>query len=529
MDWRSLSASGLLIALIGFFLTRFTVSLAAGDSPLQFLFAGIVPLVLGLSLSAFGVILTVGRYDRALVRTTARWCLAGTGAMAVLAVLTLLGTQPDVLMNPEQLREQTALSNFLIGGAVGGTLTGLYAARNRTHRRDLRQQANRLTLLNRLLRDQVINAGTAIKGHAAILEDQHNEASVETIGEQAQSVIDTVEDVKYLSNTADKSDLALGAIDLQACLEDELDELREQYPEAVYEYTAGAEEIEVRANAQLREVFRHLLVNAVEYSDDTPQVGVRVETTRTEAVVQISDSGPGLPDSQQRLLERGEIAEFDDPTTGFGLNIVRLLIESFDGTIETDVNETGTTVSVTLPRAAPAVAPTGARPSALTTPGVAPSRIALAVGSAVVAAATMAISMEAVGGEIPVIGALYGIKNPIVAILTHGFHSIVFGLVYAGLLAADPVEDAKRAWDRVRIALGLGLILWLVAAGVIMPLWLQLVGVEASIPMLTVPSLMSHTVWAVTLGLLYHYGDLWLTRASAGEQLGLPRMLDRVS
>ena len=83
---------GLLIAAIGFFLTRFTVTLAAGDTTVGFLFAGIVPLVLGLSLAAFGVILAVGVYDVQFVRTIALWCLLGTGTMLVLVVLTLLGS-----------------------------------------------------------------------------------------------------------------------------------------------------------------------------------------------------------------------------------------------------------------------------------------------------------------------------------------------------------------------------------------------------------------------------------------------------
>ncbi len=527
MNWRSLSASGLLIALIGFFLTRFTVTLAARDSTVQFLFAGVVPLVLGLSLSAFGVILTVGRYDRQLVRTTARWCVIGTGAMGILVVLTFLGSQPDGLMNIDELRAQTYLSNFLIGGAVGGTLTGLYAASNRRHRRDLQQQANRLILLNRLLRDQVINAATAIKGHADVLENQHNQQSVETIGEQAQNVIDIIEDVKYLSNTADKSTLSIGAVDLKACLDEELETIQKHYSDAEYSYSPPDENIDVRANAQLREVFQQLFVNAIEYSDeDTPRVDVHVETTRTEAVVQISDNGPGLPDDQQRLLECGEIAEFDDPTTGFGLNIVRLLVESFEGTIDTDVGETGTTISITLPRVDRAQPTTTASPSSLTTPGVSPSRIVLAVSSALVAGITMGIAMNAAGGEIPVIGALYGVKDPAIAIITHEFHSVVFGLVYAGALSAGPVMYTQSMRDRLLIALGLGVALWLVAAGIIMPLWLQLVGIPESIPMLTLPSLIGHVVWALTLGVLYHYGDRWLAQTGVIDEL--PRVLDRV-
>ena len=83
---------GLVIAGIGFFLTRFTVSLAVSGDPMAFYFTGVVPLALGLGLSAFGVALTVADVDAATVRTAARWCVVGLVTMLALVVLTLLGS-----------------------------------------------------------------------------------------------------------------------------------------------------------------------------------------------------------------------------------------------------------------------------------------------------------------------------------------------------------------------------------------------------------------------------------------------------
>lgn len=508
MNWGSLSWSGLVIAAIGFFLTRFTVTLAADESTVQFLFAGILPLVLGLSLAAFGVVLTVGAYERGLVRTTAMWCVLGTGTMAILVILTVLGTQPD-LMAPEELREQTYLSNFLIGGAVGGTLTGLYAARNRRQRRELRQQANRLVLLNRLLRDKVINAATAIKGHSDVLAHEHSEESVAVIGNQAENVIDIVENVKYLSNTADRASVTLGSVDVTRVLDKEISTVRERYPDADVEWSHPQEEITVRANAQVAEVFGQLLENAIEYSNaGTPKLSVSVSQSPNDVVVEITDNGPGLPETQQALLERGEIAEFDDPTTGFGLNIVRLLTESFDGEITTTV-EDGTTVQLRLPRSD---SPTAMSTGMLTVPGVSPTRLGLAVVVALSAGLAMGATMVAAGGDIPVIGALYGIKEPAVGVISHQFHSVVFGLVYAGILSAGPGRLTSSLRDRVLVAVAFALSLWLFAAGVIMPVWLQFVGISAPIPNLTAPSLVGHLVWGLSLGVLYHYGDGWLDR-----------------
>ena len=81
--------------MIGFGLTRVTVTFTVGEQALRFAFAGVVPLILGLTLSAFGVALTVGSFDRRYVRTTALWTVIGTTTMFVLALLTLLGSGVD--------------------------------------------------------------------------------------------------------------------------------------------------------------------------------------------------------------------------------------------------------------------------------------------------------------------------------------------------------------------------------------------------------------------------------------------------
>jgi len=505
MERYPVSISGLVIALLGFGLTRFTVTLVAVESMGQFLFTGIIPLVMGLSLSAFGVILSVGAYDKRLVRTTAQWCVLGTATMAALALLTVLGTEPSMLTSTETIRDQAYLSTFLIGGAVGGTLTGLYASRSQRQQTDLRQQANRLVVLNRLLRDQVINSALAIKGHADVLETDYNENSVEVVGRQSDEIIDTVENVKYLSETADKTDLTLSEIDLTASLETEAATIRETHPEVTVELDVPDETIEVRANSQLNEVFRQLFENAVEYSE-SPRLEIAVQSNHRVVTVRVADNGPGLPDAQRELLESGEIAEFDDPTTGFGLNIVRLLVESFDGSIETRVADEGTTVEIRLPRSNGGTETT----RSLGVTGVETSRLALSVGIGLVSGVTMGLAMSVTGFDVDLIGALYGIDQVGVAMITHQFHSVVFALVYAALLSVLSQSVTGTLRSRVGIGVSIGLSLWVIAAGIVMPIWLRLVGIEAPLPNITLPSLTGHVVWGLTTGVAYHLGDGWL-------------------
>jgi two-component system OmpR family sensor kinase len=498
--------SGLVIAAIGFFLTRFTVTLAVFDSPLRFVFAGLVPLTLGLGLAAFGVALAVSDVDRGLVRTTATWCVIGAGTMLVLVVLTLVGATAGGMPDLVSLRSRTYLANFLIGGAVGGTLTGLYAGRNRRQQRDLRQQTNRLEVLNRLLRHEILNSLTAIRGYAALRGDDADRAT-EVIDRRTDDIESTIEEVKYLTRTAGQSGGTGASVDLASCLHSAVESVREAHPDATVTLGAVPDDVRVRANERVEQAFVHLLENAVVHSDrENPNVEVSVATTPTSVRVAVADDGPGLPADQRRLLEDGDIGSFDDPKAGFGLNVVRLLVESYRGTIETSVTETGSTVTVVLPRAAGDGAGIQSTPSDLTAVSVSGPRLLVTVGAALLAGAIMGVATELLGGAVPVIGALYGVQSPVVGWFTHEFHSVVFGFVFAGLLTAAPERFRESLPAAVGLGVGWSLLLWAGAAGVVMPIWLNLVGVQAPVPNLALTPLLTHLTWGVSIGLLVPLG-----------------------
>jgi signal transduction histidine kinase len=405
-----LNYSGVVVAGLAFFLTRFTVTLALEDT-VQFYLAGVVPLAAGLGLAAFGVALTVADVDPAMVRTTAVWCVVGFGTMLALVVLTLLGSSPGGTVDPSTVRSQTYLSNFLIGGSVGGTLTGLYASRNRRQRGELRQQANRLVTLNRLLRHEILNAVTAIRGYASIGSSE-TEDGMTVIDERAEHIQETIEEVKYLTERTGADGSSGVPRDLGEALRESVETVTERHPNATVSVESPSETLRVRANDRLPVVFTQLLENAIVHgTDDTPTLDV--DATPTTVRVSIADEGPGLPESQQSLLESGDIAEFDDPRVGFGLNIVRLLVESYGGTIGTDVSGRGTTVTVRLPRV---TTDATREPNRVDLTGVRPAAPHLAVTclAAIAAGVPYGLVSESLGGSIAGIGVFYGTVDPVV-------------------------------------------------------------------------------------------------------------------
>lgn len=189
---------GLVIALLGFVLTRYTVTFALTDSPFSFIVGGVTPLVLGLLLSTFGVALAVGSFERWYVRTVALWTVLGAGTICLLVLASMYGDPQHPF---EGTRAVGAFSNILIGGSVGGALTGVYAAQNRSFQRELLNRQNRLIILNRLLHDKVMNAITVIKGAARLLGDEGPSEinSVDAILEKATSIEEVMSSIRDLA------------------------------------------------------------------------------------------------------------------------------------------------------------------------------------------------------------------------------------------------------------------------------------------------------------------------------------------
>jgi signal transduction histidine kinase len=506
--------SGLVVAGVGFFLTRFTVTLALYEDPVRFYLAGVVPLALGLGLAAFGVALTVADVDAATVRTTALWCVAGAGTMLVLVVLTLLGSTTGDLPGFASIQSRAYLSNFLIGGSVGGTLTGLYASRTRRQRGELRRQAHRLEVLNRLLRHEVLNAVTVIRGYATLDTDERSTAA-RVIEDRSAGIERTIEEVTYLARDARRGTASGGPVALDSCLAASVETVRDRYPTARISLdlhldpeTDGPT---VRAGDRLQRVFVDLLENAVVHATvPDPAVEVSVSATATDVRVRVSDEGPGLPERQQALLETGDIGQFDDPSAGFGLNVARLLVESYGGTVEVDVDGTGTTVTVVLRRTD--VVDTGLGPIDLDA-GVRPAvpHLLVTLVAALLAGVLYGVAAESLGGSVAAIGVFYGIENAVVGWYTHEFHSVVFGFALAGLVSRLPTRYRNHVPAYAAVGLAWGLFVWLVAAGIVAPVWLRLLGIPAPLPNVSVTQLASHLVWGASLGVLTAWGYTHVT------------------
>ena len=105
-----------------------------------------------------------------------------------------------------------------------------------------------------------------------------------------------------------------------------------------------------------RVVFRNLINNAVKYSPPKGKVSIKVYLSGQNIVVSISDEGIGIPpesiDKIWNELFIGSSSRMDPFSKGFGLPIVKKIVELHDGRIEafSEGSMKGATFTVYLPR-----------------------------------------------------------------------------------------------------------------------------------------------------------------------------------
>jgi len=103
-------------------------------------------------------------------------------------------------------------------------------------------------------------------------------------------------------------------------------------------------------------VLTNLIDNALKYSLAKHPVEVSIGIDGRSAVIEVGDSGPGIPeDCTEAIFEPFERLGLDEsvPGTGLGLSVVRSVTESHGGTIIALPRDGGgTLMRMTLPLAA---------------------------------------------------------------------------------------------------------------------------------------------------------------------------------
>ncbi|UWG48926.1 putative membrane protein [Halanaeroarchaeum sp. HSR-CO] len=105
------------------------------------------------------------------------------------------------------------------------------------------------------------------------------------------------------------------------------------------------------------------------------------------------------------------------------------------------------------------------------------------------------------------IPAMYGTNGLVAGWIIHLFNSVVFGLAFAGAVVYLPglSDYADRVTTSTGLGVAYGVLLWIGAAAIVMPIWLGAVGFPNAppLPNFNPMSLVGHVVFGAILGALF--------------------------
>ncbi len=183
----------------------------------------------------------------------------------------------------------------------------------------------------------------AIDGYTRILKEDHadqlddeGQRLLNVVYDSAQTMGNLIDDLLTLSRLG-RRDITRAPIDMEALVQDTVDELRRAHPEdATDAFHLAPLPDAMGDRSMIRHVLTNLLSNALKFTrtEDAPRIEVRGERQDDECVYVVADNGVGF-DAEQAdelfgVFQRGH-ADDEFEGTGVGLAIVDRIVRRHDG------------------------------------------------------------------------------------------------------------------------------------------------------------------------------------------------------
>jgi two-component system OmpR family sensor kinase len=253
---------------------------------------------------------------------------------------------------------------------VAGSALLLYALMSQRERRlqrtneRLEGALQQVTILHRVVRHNLRNVCNVILGNVELLEEEFPDSDrAECIRTQTEALVEMSETTHHLRTFVLEEEPTTARVDAVEMVTAQVERARREHPDAQFNLDLP-ETAAVTVVSQFELAVAELLENAVEHNDAAePTVWVAVKSNVDgTTTIDVADDGPGLPEMEEELLERG----IEKPlfhSEGLGLWLVRILVTESGGSLRVVDNEPeGTVVRVTLggeSTAAPASASDG--------------------------------------------------------------------------------------------------------------------------------------------------------------------------
>ena len=205
---------------------------------------------------------------------------------------------------------------------------------------------------------------TSIRGYLELVLEEEDPLTDEqrqflgVVERNAHRLLALVGDLLFLAQIeAGKLSLEVGAVDLAAIAAESVETARPLAEDKGITVTLAAGPLALIAGdrARLAQLLDNLISNGIKFTPAGGRVDVRVRAERGQAVIEVRDTGMGIPsDEQEHLFERffrtAKATEQAIPGTGLGLAISKAIVQAHGGRITFASSEdSGTTFRVSIP------------------------------------------------------------------------------------------------------------------------------------------------------------------------------------
>lgn len=215
------------------------------------------------------------------------------------------------------------------------------------------EQRDNLRIVNKIVRHDIRNDLQLISAYADRLANRTDEF------EEPQKISKCVTNAVEVTETArDVTDMVLQAgqpdefVNLNNILPQQIKNINNSYPRSQIETRGQIPNIDVVGSDMLESVFRNLLSNAIQHNTkEVPEVTVSVSQTASDAIIEIADNGPGIPDRHKETMFEEGNSGLESDGTGLGLYLVKKVVGRNNGRVEVVDNEPeGSVFVVKLPK-----------------------------------------------------------------------------------------------------------------------------------------------------------------------------------
>jgi len=212
---------------------------------------------------------------------------------------------------------------------------------------ELTNQTNLATVLNRVLRHNLRNDISVIRGYTELMAEQLDDEPV------AETVLAHIDDLIKLSQKARELEELISAsserqyTEITSLVENIVGTISDEYPSSSISVEYDGE-IRIGVLRNFDRAIEELVENAVKHSGDSPRVTISIETVANGVEIRISDDGPGLPDHEAKVLADGKETPLAHGT-GLGLWLAYWIIMNHDGSLDSTVTNDGTTMTISVP------------------------------------------------------------------------------------------------------------------------------------------------------------------------------------